>query len=375
VVAAHTLRAQPLTLTAVSDIVAAMTAPAVLRGYLLEEALAWLLRNTGYRLLVHESQDPDELVTHGSELRVRGRGTTHQVDVLGEFAFTPAFSLPIRLFLEAKFTRTSCRLPVVRNAHGVIHDINENFVQSGKSRPRRRYQYAYALFSASGFTREAQDFALAHQISLIDVSGAWFAWLRDPITATAQTLADLGDQYQITRFPVTWMRQELRAHLGTVPAMMSDIGIQPTTNAPRFRLAAGPIVAAFAETLAEDQRRELLLGFPAAPLILPLAVADTGRFLAYAATQPAHVVRLRRTGTGTGTEWAITPRDDPEGYRLTFNLPEQIESWISQHEERRASRTRAVKEQLLSDITIYRTVDDQLWTYQLRYEPSELRRQ
>jgi hypothetical protein len=85
--------------------------------------------------------------------------------VLGEFAFTPAFSLPIWLFLEAKFTRTSCRLPVVRSAHRVIHDINENFVQSGKSRARRRYQYAYALFSASGFTREAQDFALAHQIS------------------------------------------------------------------------------------------------------------------------------------------------------------------------------------------------------------------
>ena len=30
---------------------------AVLRGYLLEEALAWLLRNTGHRLLVHDSQD------------------------------------------------------------------------------------------------------------------------------------------------------------------------------------------------------------------------------------------------------------------------------------------------------------------------------
>lgn len=35
-----------------------MTYRAVLRGYLLEEALAWLLRNTGYRLLVHDSQDP-----------------------------------------------------------------------------------------------------------------------------------------------------------------------------------------------------------------------------------------------------------------------------------------------------------------------------
>jgi hypothetical protein len=48
-----------------------MTYRAVLRGYLLEEALAWLLRNTGYRLLVHDSQDPDELVMEGNTLLVR----------------------------------------------------------------------------------------------------------------------------------------------------------------------------------------------------------------------------------------------------------------------------------------------------------------
>jgi hypothetical protein len=40
--------------------------PAVLRGHLLEEALAWLLRNAGYRLLVHDNQDPDELVMNGT---------------------------------------------------------------------------------------------------------------------------------------------------------------------------------------------------------------------------------------------------------------------------------------------------------------------
>jgi hypothetical protein len=105
-----------------------VSTPAQLRGYLLEEALAWLLRNSGYRLLVDQSQDPDELVLNGNGLCVKGRGAEHQVDVLGEFAFTPAFSLPIRLFLEAKFTRQKTDLPVVRNAHGVIHDINENFV-------------------------------------------------------------------------------------------------------------------------------------------------------------------------------------------------------------------------------------------------------
>jgi hypothetical protein len=63
-----------------------------LRGYLLEETLAWLLRGTAYELHVSEAQDPVELVRQGDyEVRVKGRGTSHQVDVLGEFAFTPAF--------------------------------------------------------------------------------------------------------------------------------------------------------------------------------------------------------------------------------------------------------------------------------------------
>ena len=51
-----------------------MTYRAVLRGYLLEEALAWLLRNAGYRLLVHDSQDLDELITKNGALHVKGRG-------------------------------------------------------------------------------------------------------------------------------------------------------------------------------------------------------------------------------------------------------------------------------------------------------------
>ncbi|MFE4336842.1 hypothetical protein ACFRQM_48230 [Streptomyces sp. NPDC056831] len=39
-----------------------------LRGYLLEESLAWLLRFSGYRLLVHEDQDPVELVARHAAL-------------------------------------------------------------------------------------------------------------------------------------------------------------------------------------------------------------------------------------------------------------------------------------------------------------------
>jgi len=154
----------------------------VLRGYLLEECLAWLLRGSGYRLLLSTADDPVELEVRGQELRVRGRGTSHQVDVLGELAFTPAFSLPVRLFLEAKYYSTQCRLEVVRNAHGVVDDVNGNFVtRPGIHLPQRRLHYAYSLFSTSGFTKEAQEYALAHQISLIDVSVPSFNWLREPI--------------------------------------------------------------------------------------------------------------------------------------------------------------------------------------------------
>lgn len=36
---------------------------AALRGYLLEEALAWLVRGSGYRLLVSDIQDKAELIS------------------------------------------------------------------------------------------------------------------------------------------------------------------------------------------------------------------------------------------------------------------------------------------------------------------------
>lgn len=246
-----------------------MSTPAQLRGYLLEEALAWLLRNSGYRLLVDQSQDPDELVPSGNGLCVKGRGAEHQVDVLGEFAFTPAFSLPIRLFLEAKFTRQKTDLPVVRNAHGVIHDINENFVHGPGQRLRKRFRYVYAIFSAKGFTKNAQDFALAQQISLVDLSGTSFCWLLDAIEAAASDLHGLQDQYRIQSFPVSWMRRQLRSQLGTLPGLMEpeDVLRLPETEDKQFPDRAYSVLYWLTHTLRERTRTELLMGFPAAPCL------------------------------------------------------------------------------------------------------------
>lgn len=65
---------------------------------------------------------------------------------------------------------------------------------------------------------------------------------------------------------------------------------------------------------------------------------------------------------------------DREGYQLTFNLPDELESWISRDEEYRVSRARVVKRKFLSDILIYRMEGDSLQTFRLKYEPGALRR-
>ncbi|MFE2595873.1 hypothetical protein ACFXCZ_05105 [Streptomyces sp. NPDC059396] len=346
-----------------------MATRAMLRGYLLEESLAWLLRESGYRLLVSEAQDPVELVANGGTLRVKGRGAVHQVDVLGEFPFTPAFSLPVRLFLEAKFYRTPCRLEAVRNAHGVVHDVNENFVMLPGSRPRRRFKYSYALFSANGFTLEAQDYALAHQISLVDLSGQSFEWLRAAIRGAASDLYDAQTQYQVTSFPVAWMRTELRRALGTGA---DDELPSATTSAQFFRSVASATLADFATALHQQSERELLLGFPAAPFVLPLATEDKKEFLAYADLQPDHPVRIRRVGQAEAAEWMLTPRDVPDAYRLTFKLPDRVETWISDVAGKERQRAQMIKEQFLAAVTVYRVNEQGVRSYLLRYEPSDL---
>ncbi len=152
-----------------------------LRGHVLEELLARLLQDSGYRLLVRAEQDPEALQDSGRGLLVRGRGTTHQVDVLGELDQPLPFSLPLRLFAEAKYRNGATGVDAVRNAYGTIRDVNEHYGthSPGTYRiPMRRYQYQYSLFSVSGFTKPAQEYALAQQISLIDLSDPGFEALR-----------------------------------------------------------------------------------------------------------------------------------------------------------------------------------------------------
>jgi len=145
-----------------------------IRGAILEEIVLALLHKAGYRIL--DENDGEEIKDGPRGLELRGRGEWHQVDALVGYDFTPAFIYPIRLIVEAKAylptgnNKGKVGINVVRNAVGVLKDVNEDYFSYSLNREEykiRRFNYTYAIFSLYGFTQNAQRYAIAHQIFLI----------------------------------------------------------------------------------------------------------------------------------------------------------------------------------------------------------------
>ena len=124
-----------------------------IRGAILEELVLVLLDKAGYRIL--NENDGDELRNGPNGLELQGRGEWHQVDALVSYDFTPAFIYPLRLIVEAKAYDTKVGIDVIRNAVGVVKDVNENYFThkstQGQEYKIRRFNYAYAVFSLNGF--------------------------------------------------------------------------------------------------------------------------------------------------------------------------------------------------------------------------------
>ena len=120
--------------------------------------------------------------------------------------------------------------------------------------------------------------------------------------------------------------------------------------------------------------QELPLGFPPAPFVLTLAAQPPytmQQFLTFTRRRPRHAVGLRRRRSDKrATQWELFPHENPEAYRLSFGLPDRIEEWI-EGSERDRSRTRLIKESLLSTILLYRLQHGTISVYQLDYEPEE----
>ncbi|MFJ8093173.1 hypothetical protein [Streptomyces griseofuscus] len=268
----------------------------------------------------------------------------HQANALGQFRYVPPFSLPVRLFVEAKFTEGKVQLSTVRNGHGVVHDINENMVTTlqgpGPSRPRPRHHYScYAVFSTAGFSRNAQEYALAHRISLVDLSMPDFAGLRELVRSVAR------DEY---------MEYDPDADAHPLPESVTE---------PLDRLA---------DVLSSRSTLGLVLAFPSAPFVPGLASEDLCAFVDYARAHPTHDINLGRVQDGNHSVWRVRPAADPGAYAMTFSLPKQVESWIRAQEEAVNERARSVKRRLLSTMTVYWLDSDHILTFQLRYAPVQL---
>lgn len=329
-----------------------------MRGYLLEEVLAWLLRNNGYELLTGPVSGDPALTMTGAGLAVHGRGACHQADVLGEFPFTPPFSLPIRMFVEAKSyqLKNPVGLGVVRNAWATVADVNEFDVGMSPY----WYRYVYSLFSTSGFTVDAIAFALKHQISLVDLTLPMYEALRTGVEQAASAL----QPYVVGAGRVEQFRRLVRHVLGTadvelpgvIPGLQTQLGV--------IRQLQSDLEASFGG--------EFLLAFPPAPFVLALT-GDIGQFLRRTADQLDHQINIfRDTEDPTTTGWIIRPADssgpgdsDNLGYTLRFSLPPYVEEWLMI--DRRHARQ--LKQTNLATIMIYRMHDGIPQAYQLRYVP------
>ncbi|MCK9878447.1 restriction endonuclease [Frankia sp. Ag45/Mut15] len=357
-----------------------MTSLEQLRGYILEEVLARLLYESGYRLLVSETQDPEALRRGAHGLLVRGRGTDHQADVLGELTLPVPFSLPLRVFVEAKYRAAKTGLGDVRNAHGVIHDVNEHHSTASagtRAIPMRRYHYRYVLFSTSGFTKPAQQFALAQQISLVDLSSPGFAGLLGAADRVALGLYRLAEEAQVSPFPTGQVRTALRLAFDTWTDRESDdiddvdandaVSFQRRASRARWANQMNPAQREF-QTLPLDRLESLaaelsgrlgenlVFAFPSAPFVLALRPFDLSALDTYVARNGSEVnVNIlfvtRRQVTG---DWMIVPADGSRFFQLQFSLPALLEDWLLHDERTAARRARGIKTKLLSSISLFR---------------------
>jgi hypothetical protein len=343
------------------------------KGKLLEELLAYLIRNSGYRLLVDFSQDPDELRNAGSGLVVKGRGAQHQVDVLGQLGWVPAFTFPIRMFVEAKWhEKSKTGLKDVRNAVGVLQDINQNYVSQksadGRRRLIRRFNYTYSLFSTTGFSPLAAEMALAHLISLVDLSGAEFADLRLVVSDLGSLLYPLlQDRTRISAWTQRTALTAIRERLGTWPEAVSS---EPWKD--EARIAPLHTVNEQFEALMQRVRAfgELFVGMANGPFLLVLKASEPDRFIVYADIQPTHEIRFTFEQSPTGeTQGKIRPQADPAAYTLSFGLPRILEDHILLDENRGVRLAPEIKRKFLSEITVYRRAGNRDFLYRLTYDP------
>jgi len=347
-----------------------------LKGYILEEVVAYLIKKSGYRLIISQEHDPEALQTRGDTLYVNGRGAIHQADVLGEMNWIPAFTYPLRLFVEAKYRIKPTQLKVVRNAVGTIHDINQYKNRLDiNTNLHQLYQYSYALFSTTGFTEEAYVYGLAHNVFLIELRDDQFSELKDAISKGAKIIVDLINKRELSKSHyIKNLRRVLRKELN------------PTQNIYPGEEYSMKQYNLFQESVRDNVIKVtqefgcLFTGMTAGPHMIILIEEDDedkqltsleeSRFLRYAKEKPFHKIKITwSTARNRGRLWEITPIEGDDKYKLTFILPKVISDYVfSKKELELRKRALDTKEKIFSRISIYYNENGEEYAFLLKFD-------
>jgi hypothetical protein len=306
-----------------------------LQGYILEEVIAHLIKKSGYSLIDKPPKGDPDIVSSYNGLNVKGRGTKHQIDVLGEMDWIPSFHFPSRLIIEAKFQSKPVGIDVVRSEVGILHDINENYFVTRGSSPRPRYRYNSVIVSTSGFTEPSVDMAIAHQIQLVDFSGAEYETIRKSIENLAEVLTNSTNDGDLLKR----LKINLRSHL----------------NNENSHETYGNEIDSKLFSLKESVRAqgELFIGMSHGGFMLLMKPDNHIEFISHAKKYPNHDVVILWTEGDGGKVWTIEPCQHPQSYKLTFRLPSKLHNWIFKVAENKYQEAINQKELSFSKISTY----------------------
>ncbi len=167
--------------------------PYQIAGMVLEEAILALIGSAGFSAVTKIDNDAT-IDPSKPPITIHGRGTDHQIDVVADPIIGYPFSNPTRLLIEAKAYSVSrpVKLPIIRNAVGTLKDISEFWrprIQGVRGIPR--YHYRYCIFASSEFSKGAQEYAYAQDISLVPLRRSAF------FTPVINEIDHLRDYFEI----------------------------------------------------------------------------------------------------------------------------------------------------------------------------------
>ena len=292
-----------------------------IKGVFLEEVVIALLKTAGYQLIESAGADPT-LHDGPAGVEVLGRGGFHQLDAVADFAVRLPFSHPSRLVVEAKCYDENriVGLNVVRNAVGVLKDINEYYLPGPSPLvPEVPKHYRFAIFSATSFSPRAQRYAAAHDVFIIPYGSNAHM---DNLIRLIQRFDDLlGQAYGDSGVPVALplFRSILRngfSNSGSSSSGIAALGLPA--------LSMGPIYDAFKEV---DTIGGSFFGVASDRLLLHLIPPNRYAFdviteQASSGSPVAVTVHYGESERGRRS-WFLRPLSNPD-LSLSFDLPEEM---------------------------------------------------